>query len=174
MEYFILALIGKAELTSLYTFQQRAGLQPGGIRTALQRLERVGFLSRAESSRRMRRDLSLTAPGIAFLNDTWKQCLRDYPESESVLRAACVALLMGDPQYAGDYLQGQSGVRHSAAEEKSMEAARLGKTQKDPLSTYGWMRVLSEAQRRSAESKAFSQLGQFLREKHQPDAVQPR
>ncbi len=174
MEYFLLALIQKAELTSLYAFQQGAGLQPGGIRSALQRLESLRLIARAESGARRRRDFSLTPGGVLYLNRTWRNCMREYPDGESVLRAAGVALLMDDPQYAGDYLNGLAIGRKLAAEEKSMEAERLGKTQKDSLSTYAWMRALSEARRRGAEGDAFSLLSQFLREKPQPDVVQPR
>lgn len=174
MEYFLLALIGRAGLTSLYTLQQRAGLQPGGIRPALRRLEKGGFLAHAQPSARRRRNLSLTARGVSFLNDTWKQGLSDYADAESVLRAACVAMLMGDREYASDYLLGQSLTRQSAGKEKNMEAERLQTGRLDPLSTYAWMRALTEAQRREGESNAFSKLGRTLKEHHQPDVVQPR
>jgi len=174
MEYFILALIGKARLTSLYAFQQKAGLQPGGIRTSLQRLEDAGLLDRAASGSRQRRDLSLTPAGASFLERTWKQCLADYPDAESVLRAATVALLMGDQPFAAEYLSGVSMTRGSSGEEKNMAAERLGRGRLDPLSTYRWMRVLTEAQRREGESKAFSKLGRTLKEKHQPDVVHQR
>ena len=174
MEYFILALIGKARLTSLYAFQQRAALQPGGIRTSLERLEQRGLLERAESGSRQRRDLSLTAAGLRFLERTWKQCLADYPDAESVLRAATVAVLMGDQHYAGEYLSGMGLHRESSGKEKDMEAERLGRGRLDPLSAYRWMRALTEAQRREGESKAFSMLGRTLKEKHQPDVVHQR
>jgi DNA-binding MarR family transcriptional regulator len=171
MEYFILALIDKAELSSLYEFQQRAGLQPGGIGPALRRLEEVGFVQRAESATRRRRELSLTPIGSRFLHDSFLQCLREYPDVESVLRATCVALLMGRPEMAAQYLEGLAVGRRNSAEEKSMDAERLGKSQRDSLSTYAWMRALCEARRRGAESDALSTLGRSLREKHQPDVV---
>lgn len=171
MEYFILALISKARLTSLYAFQQRAALQPGGIRPALLRLERMGLVERAESSARRRRELSLTPRGMRILGHTWQRSLQDYPDAESVTRAACVALLMGEQPAAANYLLGQADGRAWAAKERNMEAERLEQTQKDPLSTYAWMRALTEARRRSAESEAFSHVSQFLREKDQPDAV---
>ena len=172
MEYFILALVGKARLTSLYGFQQRAGLQPGGIRSSLQRLEERGLLERAPSGSRQRRDLSLTAIGTRFLERTWKHCLADYPDAESIMRAATVALLMGDQPYAADYLSGVALTRKSSGEEKTMEAERLGRGRLEPLSTYAWMRALTEAQRREGESKAFAGLGRTLKEKHQPDVTQ--
>ena len=169
MEYFILALIGKAGLTSLYDFQQRAGLQPGGIRSALGRLESWQLITRGESSARRRRAMSLTAEGMDFLNRTWQRCLGERTDTEGVLRAACVALLMSTPKHAIGYLQNLASDRRSTAQERSMEVEKLQKTRKDPLSTYAWMRALTEAQRRSAESTAFSQLSHLLEGKHQPD-----
>ncbi len=174
MEYFILALVGKARLTSLYAFQQRAGLQPGGIRTSLQRLEDRGLLDRARSGSRQRRDFSLTSAGVRFLEKTWKHCVANYPDAESILRAATVAVLMGDEHYAAEYLSGAALTRESSGKEKSMEAERLGSGRLDPLSTYAWMRALTEAHRREGESDAFSKLGRTLKEKHQPDVVKPR
>jgi DNA-binding MarR family transcriptional regulator len=174
MEYFILALIDKAELTSLYDFQQQVGLQPGGIRATLLRLERLGLLKRAEKAARQRRALTLTTRGTEILDSTWMACLRTYPESDSILRAACVGLLMGDAKSTAEYLINMSTSRTMAAKEKTMEAEQLGKTRKDPLSIYARMRALTEAQRRSAEAVAFSRLSQSLQEKHQPDEVQPR
>ena len=174
MEYFLLALVARAGLTSLYALQQKAGLQPGGSRPALRRLEESGFLDRGESAARQRRNMTVTGRGIEFLNDTWKQCLSDYPDNESVLRAVCVALLMGEASYAADYLHGQSLMRESAGKEKSMDADRLGSGRLDPLSTYSWMRALTEAQRREGESSAFAKLSRTLKEKHQPDVVHPR
>lgn len=174
MEYFILALVGKARLTSLYAFQQRAGLQPGGIRTSLQRLEDRGLLERAKSGSRQRRDLSLTPAGARFLEKTWKHCVADYPDAESILRAATIAVLMGDEHYAAEYLSGVALTRESSGREKNMEAERLRSGQLDPLSIYAWMRALTEAQRREAESHAFSKFGRTLKERHQPDVVNTR
>jgi DNA-binding MarR family transcriptional regulator len=172
MEYFILALIGRANLTSLYDFQQKAGLQPGGIRSALKRLEDLGLIHRAESSTRRRRNLSLSLEGVRFLNTSWQRSLQGYPDSESVLRAAAVALLMNDEELAAQYLEGLASSRRRSAEEKTMIGEKLRMRAREPLSTYIWMRSLCEAQRHSAESVAFAALGQFLKEKPQPDVVE--
>jgi DNA-binding PadR family transcriptional regulator len=171
MEYFILALIEKAKLTTLYAFQQRAGLQPGGIRPALHRLEEAGLITRAESSKRQRKALSLTPQGLFFLTQTWQVCLRDHPDTESVLRAACVALLMGDRNRTSQYLEQLALSRQTMAEEKKMNTQQLERTQKDPVSTYLWMRTLCEAKRRHGESEVLEALSQSLRQKDQPSVV---
>jgi DNA-binding MarR family transcriptional regulator len=174
MEYFILTLIGRAKLTSLYEFQQKAGLQPGGIRQALVRLERRGLITRAASATRRRRELALTNVGFDVLYQSWRECLHDNLETESVIRVACIALFMGGPEDAATYLERQAGLRKSIAWEKEMETERLQKSQKDPLSTYAWMRTLTEARRRSAEGEALSGLGLYLKEHQQPNDVRNR
>jgi DNA-binding MarR family transcriptional regulator len=162
MEFFILALIHRVGLTSLYAFQQRAGLQPGGIRPALDRLEQRKLIKRSASSVRQRRDFALTSEGSALLHGAWQQCLDDHTELEAVLRAAFVAVLMGGVEQAIAYLFSLAMTRRATADEKATEAERMKKTQKDPLSTYTWMRAVTESRRRSAEGDAFLQLSQYL------------
>ena len=72
---------------------------------------------------------------------------------------------MGASDQAITYLKHLSTARLSAAQDKGLDAEKLGKTKKNPLSTYKWMRALTEAQRLDAESKAFSQLSQHLEAK---------
>lgn len=172
MEYFILALIGKAELKSLYEFQNRASLQPGGIRPALQRLEEAGHIARADAGARNRRDFSVTTRGMKFLEHSWTRSLLDYPDGESVVRAACVAILMNEVQTAAAYLEGVAGGRRNAAKERLMDAERLEERGLDPLNAYAWMRTLTEAQRREGESNAFVRLGRSLKEQQQQHDVQ--
>jgi DNA-binding MarR family transcriptional regulator len=162
MEFFILALIHRVGLTSLYTFQQRAGLQPGGIRPALARLEQRKLVERSESSARQRRDFALTAEGKALLYGAWQQCLHDHTEPEAVLRATFVAVLMGGVEQAIEFLFSVATTRHATADEKATVAERLKKTQKDPLSAYTWMRAVTESHRRNAEGDAFLQLIKYL------------
>ena len=158
MEYFLLALIDRAGLSSLYSFQKHAGLQPGGTRPALQRLEQRNLIQRAESGRRQRRDFSLTPAGRDLLERTWKECLKDSNDTEAVLRSICVAFLMGQPDEARFFAMSVHANRIDDAHKKELEAEHLNRTQNDPLSLYAWMRALTEARRRGAEGEAFSQL----------------
>jgi DNA-binding MarR family transcriptional regulator len=158
MEFFILALIDRAGLASLYSFQKHAGLQPGGIRPALKRLEQRNLIQRAESARRQRRDFSLTPGGRDLLSRFWKKCLKDSLDTEAALRSICVALLMGHPDEARDFAKSLRANRTDGAHEKELEAEHLNRAQNDPLSLYAWMRALTEARRRGAEGEAFTQL----------------
>ncbi len=158
MEFFILALIDRAGLRSLYSFQKHAALQPGGIRPALRRLEHRKLIQRAESSRRQRRDFSLTLEGRAILNRAWQQCLDDSADTEAALRSICVALLMEHRAEALAFTMSVRANRVEVAREKELEAEGLSRTQNDPLSIYMWMRALTEARRRGAEGETFAQL----------------
>jgi DNA-binding MarR family transcriptional regulator len=172
MEFFILALIEKVGLTSLYAFRERAGLQPGGIRFSLDRLEGWGWISRAEMGRRRRRDLALTTAGREVLERSWADCLQDYADGESILRSAFVAWVMAGTECSADYLKRTGESRRGKAEEAKLEAEHRDQSQKDPLSAYGWMRVLSEAHRREAESQAFLSISQSLGVRSKTDAQQ--
>ncbi len=158
MEFFILALIDRAGLKSLYSFQKHAALQPGGIRPALLRLEQRKLIQRAESSRRQRRDFSLTPEGRDLLREAWRQCLRDTGDTEGILRSICVALLMGQPDLAVYFVKSVRDNRSNDARAKEHEAEGLNRAQNDPLSLYMWMRATTEARRRDAEGEAFAKL----------------
>ena len=158
MEFFILALIDRAGLKSLYSFQKHAALQPGGIRPALLRLEQQNLIQRAESSRRQRKDFSLTPEGKDLLSRAWQQCLKDTGEPEGVLRSICVALLMGQPDTALYFAMSVRDNRSSEARGREQEAEGLYRAQNDPLSLYMWMRAITEARRRNAEGEALAQL----------------
>ena len=162
MEYFILALVDREGLNSLYLFYKHAGLQPGGIRPALARLEKLKLVERAESARRQKRSISITAEGKDVLKTNWSSCLNDSNDSESVLRAVCVALLMEQPDEARCYAMAVRTRRLNVGREKELEAKQLHKVQEGPLSIYAWMRALTDARRREAEGEALEQLVHYL------------
>jgi DNA-binding MarR family transcriptional regulator len=161
MEFFIMTLIERNGLKSLYEFREVAGLQPGGIRSAMARLEKRKFITQAEPGRR--RDLALTPAGMEFLERFWGNCLRDHLDSESVLRSAMVVWLMKSPDQAAEYLRQTGDLRRKRAEEATMKAELLKRSQTDPLSAYEWMLILSETHRRHAESEAFSAISEQLK-----------
>ncbi len=165
MEYFILALIGRMKLTSLYAFRQEAGLQPGGIRSALEHLEKRDFILRAEPGRRMRRDLALTRAGQEFLERSWTNCLREYADAESVMRSAMVSWLMDCQDHAAAYLQVMGDARRIKAIEAERKSEYFKQSQQDPLSSYAWMRISIESNRLKAESEAFFSFSRTLQQR---------
>jgi DNA-binding PadR family transcriptional regulator len=104
MPLFLLALISKGGLRTLYDLQQQAALQPGGVQPVLRQLENEGFLTRSEEGKRRRRVMSVTEEGERLLAEQWPACMVFHSDVESVLRAATVALLMEQPHYARGYL----------------------------------------------------------------------
>jgi DNA-binding MarR family transcriptional regulator len=174
MDCFILALIGKMNLTSLYAFRQEAELEPGGIRSALKHLEERDLITRAEPGTRMRRDMALTEAGRTFLDDSWKMCLREYADSESVLRAAWVASVMSDLGQAAIYLQRMGEKRHMEASETRKKAEHLERKNKtSSLFDYRWMRTWTEADQRGAESEAFLLISRSVWERSRKDVQLP-
>jgi len=169
MEFFILGLIAKMGLTSLYAFRQEAELEPGGIRSALETLEKRHLITRAEPGFRNRREMKLTPEGNEFFNRFWTQCLRPHADAESVLRSALVAWFMESPGAAAAYLESTAETRRGTADEARMRAKYMQGSQTDPLSTYIWMRILTEAHRRRAEAEAFLSFSQFLMDQSTPD-----
>ncbi|MGO8760050.1 MAG: hypothetical protein ACLQG3_18195 [Terracidiphilus sp.] len=174
MEFFILALVGRVGLRSLYELRQQAGLEPGGIRSAMGTLETGKLISRTDPGKRRRRDLTLTSAGSALLEQSWQRCLREYPDADAVLRAAFVALGMGSPAAAATYLNHMSQSRRERAQQMKYEEERLKRSNPGPLSSYAWMRISHEVHRRGAESEAFLSMSRFIEERFNNDAYNAR
>lgn len=164
MEFFILALIGRSGLNSLYELRREAGLEPGAVRSAMKTIENNNLISRSDPGKRRRRDLALTAAGTAILERSWQSALRTYPDADAVLRAAFVALVMDGPEATAAYLNHIGRSRREKAEQMKNEAEHLKNSQTGPLSSYVWMRVSLEAHRRGAESAAFLAMSGFIEE----------
>jgi len=104
MPLFLLTLVSRGGLNTLYALQHQAGLQPGGVQPVLRQLERDGLLLRSEEGKRRRRAMVVTDKGEETLAAHWRTCLGFYIDVESVLRAATTSLLMGDQKAAYHYL----------------------------------------------------------------------
>src|SRR5664279_2515283 len=94
MPIFLLTMISKGGLRTLYDLQQQAGLQPGGINPIVRQLENGGLLERSEEGKRRRRTMVVSTEGEKVLAADWLGCLVFHRDVESVLRAATTALLM--------------------------------------------------------------------------------
>lgn len=169
MECFLLALIEKARMKSLYEFRQRVGLEPGGILPALKRLEQWGLIIRAKAGRRRRRELELTAEGESVLRQQWTSCLRPYPDSESILRAGFVSLLMAGPGHCAMYLEYMGTTLNARQEQLTMQSEFLESRHEDPLDLFAWMRITTEARRRQAESEALLSIARLLTRRETDD-----
>jgi DNA-binding MarR family transcriptional regulator len=104
MHLFVLALVSRAGLNTLYALQHQAALQPGGVQPVLRQFEKEGLLQRSDEGKRRRRVMLVTDKGKEVVAAHWRSCLDFYPDIESVLRAATVALLMGEQKAAYHYL----------------------------------------------------------------------
>jgi DNA-binding MarR family transcriptional regulator len=164
MEFFILALVGRMGLGSLYALKQEVGLEPGGIRSALKHLLDGNLIMRADEGKRRRRDMALTEEGVDVLRKSWMECVGEKGDAESLLRAAFVVWTMDGPRAAAGYLHRLGEARQEMAEEMEYESKRLERSQKGPLSSYSWMRASLEAHRRQTESEAFLSMSRSIEE----------
>jgi len=160
MDYFILATVSRGGLHSLYELQKGVGLQPGAIHPVLRRLEGGGLLARLPQAKRRRRLMTVTPKGEQVLDTGWKDSLQTYPEPESVLRAASIAVLMGDRQLACNHLW-------SAASIYEQQIPRPDEQQAKPLTPIGWhglMRSSWETARRQSAATVFRDVARKLME----------
>jgi DNA-binding MarR family transcriptional regulator len=155
MEIFILAVVAHGGLHSLYELQARAGLQPGGVQVALRRLESGGLLERTEQQRRRRRVINVTPEGARVLVEQWRSCVRDYPDIESVLRAATVGLLMDDLRTTDSYLVEMAAKHEGQGNKQPGNELQPGKS---PMEFYAWTRWLWEARRHQTVAGVLRQI----------------
>ena len=158
MSLFVLAAVSKAGLQSLYALQREAGLQPGGIQPVLRQLQADGLINRSEQGKRRRRQLTVTAKGEETLSHAWQNCLRDYTDAESTLRATAVALFMRQPRIASAYLRGSA----QTYERDQPSLSEVVTDQIVPLEFYNRMRLGWERARRKCAATLFRQLADEL------------
>ncbi len=164
MEFFLLALVGKTGLRSVYELRQHASLEPGAMRSAMERLEAAQLISRTEPGKRRRRELALTAEGSFLLEHRWPNCLREYPDADAILRAAFVGWAMAGADAAAMYLRAMASARQQGAGEMSRTATYLKPSKAEALPSYLWMRASQEAHRRSSEGEAFLSMSRSIEE----------
>jgi DNA-binding MarR family transcriptional regulator len=161
MDFFVLAMVSRGGLHSLYDLQQKVGLQPGGIHPVLKKLEQAGFLGRSKQERRRRRLMTVTQEGEHFLNEAWHECQDDYGDVESVLRAATVGILMGDVPRTCRYLL-EIAKQHDKAVPGAQEMPK-----KKGLSDVEWYQHVRwhwESSRRKSAASVFREIAKELEE----------
>jgi DNA-binding MarR family transcriptional regulator len=161
LEIFTLAAIAKGGFMTFYALLKTGGLQPGGLLPVITRLEKYGFLTRSEEAKRRRRTMELTQKGEAYLEKEWQVCLNFSSDFESILRSVTVALFMGDPLIACDYL-------HRLALQRETEGThldpRLNAPETSPIEFYAAMRATHESRRSAMEADVLNAFAISLEE----------
>jgi DNA-binding PadR family transcriptional regulator len=159
LELFLLALVSRG-LSTPYDLKASAAISPGASIPALLRLEKSGFVFKGEQESRGRLEYSVTPKGKKHLENSWRPLFQTVPsrDLESVLRTACLALLMGEkPANAAKYLtiasKGLSGRRDLREPSPGL---------RDPA-LFGWMRQVIEPTRRKAEASGLAKLASAVR-----------
>jgi DNA-binding PadR family transcriptional regulator/predicted small metal-binding protein len=170
MDFFLLGLVSRCSLNTVYRLQQEAGLQPGGIQPTLRRLEEEGLLCRSEEAKRRRRLMKVTDKGARLLEQHWKDCIQDSPDIESILRCATVAILMGDFQYAYQYLVGVAD-EHERNYDRATHIASFRSRHFSPLDCYAFMRMQWQVAKRHSAAEVLRQIAkevQHMKPTHKP------
>jgi DNA-binding PadR family transcriptional regulator len=161
MEVFLMAVISRGGLNTLYALQQEAGLQPGSINPIIKDLENAGLMDRSEVAKRgrRRRSISLTEAGERFLVGQWGNGLDTKRDIESILRSATVALLMNDIRRAFDFLHESASERERHQDSKELGPVSLKRT---PIDFHAEMRAVYGSRRRAMEAAVLTEFARNL------------
>lgn len=162
MEIFLLAVISRAQLNTLYRLQREVNLQPGSIRQALRNLEDAGLITRPEAAARgpHRRAISVTPAGENFLDEHWRDSLESKQEMESVIRGVTVALLLDDTKAAIEFLQGAAVAR---AQMNGIARIERAPPLISAIDFHRAMRALHGSRRRAMETSVLEEFAETLR-----------
>jgi len=115
LDLFLLVFLSvRRESSSAYDLRTATGLQWGGMRASLAKLERLGLLGRGDPGRRRRRELTVTEKGGRELRRNWRQSLEASADAESVIRGALLATQFA-PATAPAFLDEAAARRRAAA-----------------------------------------------------------
>jgi DNA-binding PadR family transcriptional regulator len=119
LELFILAMIEQGVSTP-YELQSTAGISVGASIPALRRLEKHGYVRRAEASARRKQPFTITAAGSKWLKSRWKACVSGAPplEMDGLLRVAFLAWIQADKARAVRVLKNAARARPSDSRAK--------------------------------------------------------
>ena len=159
MAIFLMAVISRGGLPTLYALQQTVRLQPGSLSQIIRRLESHGLLARSAAGKRRRRMMSLTEAGEGFLEAEWRNCLTPQREMEAILRSTTVALLMGDLRAGLEFLFRSASERERRQPQPQLGSYPPGGT---AIELHAAMRAEYESRRSAMEVKALYELGQHL------------
>ena len=151
------------ELSTPYDLQSRAGISQGASLPALRRLETAGFVIKGEESARRRLEYQVTGRGMKHLESSWKALLQSRTgDLDALLRAACVALLMGERvKVVAQYLADASRLRSSM----HLESLSGGPGLRDP-GLYAWMKQTGNPFRAKSEAAILKKMAGFLKRAH--------
>ncbi len=105
--------------------------------------------------------MELTESGEAFLETQWMDCLNFSRDLESNLRGVAVAMFMGNPIIAEDYLQRMASQREREAVQM---VPRLDATGASPVEFYSTMRAAHESRRIAMEASVLREFEMEVKE----------
>jgi hypothetical protein len=160
MGIFLLAVISRGRLNTLYALQHGLQLQPGSVAPVIHALVQEGLLQRSEAKKkRGSKPMAVTSAGEQLLNDRWKEGLEVDREIETIVRGTTVALLMGDCATAIQHLLGAAHARGRGSESAVFDVPASAWT---PISLHARMRALFQKRRYAMEAEVLAELGSLI------------
>lgn len=160
LELFVLALVSRG-VTTPYDLKMSAGISPGASIPVLSRLRASGWIRAGDEGSRNRQEYLITAKGTAILLG-WKEAFKSprTDDLESVLRTACLALLMGEAYKSVAAFLKRASPQHKAP--RSSDNA-LPDNEASPGAIFLWMRQVASAERIRAEANVLRKLATSIR-----------
>ena len=163
MQLFLLTLIAKGGVRTVYQLKRDALLSQGGVRSALKWLQENDYLERSGPLGDLnRKEIAVTRRGLEVLEYQWRKGVDEILnwDTDTSLRFAWVALLM-------DKAAGLEALHSSARGSQTVakyfqQQAEQGCDIGSPVSVYRWMRVVLTAERDEAESRALTRIAEYL------------
>ena len=103
--------------------------------------------------------MTVTPKGEQFLDHGWQSCLHYHSDVESVLRAATVAMLMGNRRMAVAYLHGTAQEYEHGSNELTCDMPRK---KSSPADWYEFMHDSWEKARRQSAARVFREIAEKL------------
>jgi DNA-binding PadR family transcriptional regulator len=155
MQLFVLAMIAKGGVKTVYEMKRDAKLSQGGTRDALEWLEKKDYIKRSDPVGELqKKEFAVTSKGLQVLESKWQWGLNEFPnwDAETVLRVVWVALQM-DRSSALELLTLYAKVTGEFSK-LCHEYAEVENKPEPPLHTYRWMNAVLVEERFAAQSRA--------------------
>jgi DNA-binding PadR family transcriptional regulator len=160
LELFVLALVIRGVATP-YDLKVSAGISPGASIPVLSRLKASGWIRTGDPGSRNRQEYLITAKGTAILGG-WREAFQSprTDDLESILRKACLALLMGEPSKSVAGFLKRAAAQRKAPRTSDNSAPR---DEAGPGAIFLWMRQLASADRIRSEATLLLKLATSIR-----------
>jgi DNA-binding PadR family transcriptional regulator len=163
MQLFVLAMIAKGGVKTVYEMKRDAGLSQGGTRNSLEWLQQNDYIKRSDPVGELqKKEFAVTSKGLQVLQRQWQWGLNEFVtwDVETVLRIVWVALQM-DRSSALQLLTSSARALDFISK-RWREGAEAEPKPDSSLETYRWMACVLEEERADAQRRALTRIARAL------------